>query len=498
MSSSNPRTPARKRLPVKPSDENLRKQAKRLAREKSLQLSEAQHALAQAYGTKNWAELMHVVEVMNRGADQTQDVRREIEPLPKAARARDVALVKSILISGQFTQHDLDAALAHAAWYGGDAPDVLRVRKELFDLLLDQGADPDGQYGSAYGPIVLGTGECLSPDGLQWLLDAGCDVSFAPIDTKYGDASVLATWMGTYERGRNDAKHRGIELLLKHNVWVPPDLHPAILALHRGDAGTLSKLIDADPLLPRHRFPTMRYGHGNMRLDGATLLHCAVEYGELDCIDLLLDRWMEPNAQAAIINGIGGQTPIYHAIATNQGKNLYTLEHLVKRLGYAIEGVRIRATFRVYDVVFDTPLTPLEYAEKVSGEDTPAWRRASPRDVELVRSTIWRSANWPPTVEQERTPRKQLERACRAGNFATVKRLVESGELPADQLHGGIEGCALAKREDIARYLIDHGADINADYIENYGPVLLGFCESLNDEGVEFVLKLGAQADWKR
>lgn len=48
----------RKRLPQNPSEENLRKRAKRLAHERGLQLADAQYRLAAEYGYKNWAELM--------------------------------------------------------------------------------------------------------------------------------------------------------------------------------------------------------------------------------------------------------------------------------------------------------------------------------------------------------------------------------------------------------------------------------------------------------
>src|SRR3984957_10849068 len=51
----------RKRLPENPSEENLRKQAKRLASQEALQLAAAQRRLAIEYGYKNWAELMRVV-----------------------------------------------------------------------------------------------------------------------------------------------------------------------------------------------------------------------------------------------------------------------------------------------------------------------------------------------------------------------------------------------------------------------------------------------------
>jgi ATP-dependent Lon protease len=50
-----------KRLPQNPSEENLRKRAKRLARDEGLQLADAQHRLAAEYGYKNWADLMRAV-----------------------------------------------------------------------------------------------------------------------------------------------------------------------------------------------------------------------------------------------------------------------------------------------------------------------------------------------------------------------------------------------------------------------------------------------------
>ena len=48
----------RKQLPENPSEENLRKQAKRLAKQEGLQLATAQRRLAIDYGYKTWANLM--------------------------------------------------------------------------------------------------------------------------------------------------------------------------------------------------------------------------------------------------------------------------------------------------------------------------------------------------------------------------------------------------------------------------------------------------------
>ena len=50
-----------KRLPNNPSEENLRKQAKQLAKKEGLQLAASQRRLAIEYGYKNWAELIRAV-----------------------------------------------------------------------------------------------------------------------------------------------------------------------------------------------------------------------------------------------------------------------------------------------------------------------------------------------------------------------------------------------------------------------------------------------------
>lgn len=51
----------RKRLPENPSEENLRKRAKRLAKDEGPQLAAAQRRIAIEYGFRNLAQLMRAV-----------------------------------------------------------------------------------------------------------------------------------------------------------------------------------------------------------------------------------------------------------------------------------------------------------------------------------------------------------------------------------------------------------------------------------------------------
>jgi len=374
--SATPAGGARKRLPVNPSLQNLKKQAKRLAKARpQLSLQQAQHQIAVEYGCANWVELAHVVETMSRGATQTTSVKNEMEPLPAAANRNDLEAVRQILRDGPFTQHDLDLALARA---------VLRFneRRAIAELLIDAGADPDGQYGSNYGPIIFVTGECLVPDGLQFLIDHGADVTFSAVTTKYGGTTPMSSVLSTYVRGQNDRKHRCIEILLKHGAIVPSEMTLPMLAIHQGDAKTLAQMFESDSSLLSRRFPNMPYG--NIDLRGATLVHLAVEFGEIECLDVLLDRGADINLAAQVIDGIGGQTPIFHAIATNQGAGISVLEHLQHRGDQRID-LTVRATFRLYGEPQTTALTPLEYAQRAREPDVPDWRKVSEREIAALK-----------------------------------------------------------------------------------------------------------------
>lgn len=423
----------RKRLPVRPSEEHLRKAAKRGVKlNPALQLGEAQHQIALEYGCKNWAELMRVVETMNRGADHlTGSSNREQEPLPKAANQSDIAAVRTILASGEFTQHDLDLALARS---------VLRFneRGEIARLLAEHGADPDGQYGANYGPIVFVTGECLDPGGLQFLIDHGADVTFPPVKTKYGNQCPLSYWLGSYVRGNNEQKHRGIEILLKAGAHLPAEVSPPILAIHRGDVKSLAELLDNDLSLLTRRFADMPYG--NIGLAGATLLHCAVEFGELECLDELLNRRADINMKADVIDGVGGQTPVFHVINTNWDSQFQTLEHLVKRVGRGID-LSVKASFHWYGESH-APVTPIEFSQEAG----QTWGRKNTDAERLLLATLDR--------------RLQLIETIRRGNVAKVAQLLDAEpELMTPELWPPT--IYEAKSAEITTLLLDRGLDPN-------------------------------------
>lgn len=365
----------RKRLPIDPSVEHLRKQAKRQAATQAIQLARAQHRLATDYGCANWADLLRLVASLARGADQLSGGHSPMTPLPEAANRGDLARVRSLLAAGGFTRHDLDQALARAVL-------SFAKRREIAEVLIEHGADPDGQYGAGYGPIVLVTGECLDPDGLEFLILHGADVAFPPLVSKYGPTSPLIATLGTYVRGANERRHGCIDLLLAHGAVIPDGVTPAMLAIYRGDVDALARELVGDPDLIRRWHPGMPFG--NLSLKGGTLLHLAVEFGEIACLDLLLDRGADLNACSEIVDGCGGQTPVFHAVATNQGAGLPVLEHLIRRAGRSIDrSVRVRLL--VLGRATPQAMTVAEYAAWTIALDSDDWPRATDAELALLR-----------------------------------------------------------------------------------------------------------------
>jgi hypothetical protein len=182
----------------------------------------------------------------------------------------------------------------------------------MMELLVHHGADVNGL---AWGwfPALFTPCENLEPEPPQWLLDHGADPNRGnPKDP----GTALDYVIQTYPR---DPKRltRCIEILLAAGAHTRYDL-PGVLPILRGRTAELATLLDADAALLHRHYPELDCGQSGGRrltLRGATLLHVAAEYGFLDAASLLLDRGADVDARATIdSNGVGGQTPIFHAL----------------------------------------------------------------------------------------------------------------------------------------------------------------------------------------
>jgi len=180
-------------LPARPSVENLRKQAKLLARERAIRLAEAQRALANGYGFSTWPALMRHVAAVRDGAGDAAPA------LVAAVRARDLEAVQEALASGANPRLFFEGETPlHAAARGGPLAVV--------EALIEGGA-------------------------LEWQTDASG-----------------RTALEVARRGR--ARERpAIVALLDRSTISDPSFRAAVAALHAGDVARLAQLLDAEPRL---------------------------------------------------------------------------------------------------------------------------------------------------------------------------------------------------------------------------------------------------------
>ena len=223
-------------LPARPSKEHLRKQAKRLAKDKSLGLAEAQRRVAAGYGAASWADLMRRVDRLRGG-----DAAPSLSPLASAARAGDLASVQRLLRDGAAVdgdKGDRGAPLWQAC--AGDAPDEARLA--VVDALLLAGANPrDDSAGetalhaaAARGPLAL-VERLIRGEALEWQGD------------RKGRPAVAAARRG------NAADKAAIVELLDRPVIRDRAFRSAVTAIQHGDVAGLERLLAAEPRLLHER-----------------------------------------------------------------------------------------------------------------------------------------------------------------------------------------------------------------------------------------------------
>jgi ankyrin repeat protein len=326
-------------LPERPNLRHLKDQAKDLLKAGEAEsLTDAQFKIARRYGLASWPKLKEHVDSL-----------AEIGQFKLAIDANDLEQVKSLMTrnpelhraplgynkNGPLTwvaecripwEPPGPTRLAMAQWMiehgsdvhqGGDGP-LMRAalfghRIPMMELLVAHGADVNAKW-NGYYPIIFAPCETVQPESIKWLLENGANPNCSREGRKY-PGTALDFVIETY--GRSPQLGECMDILVeaggvtKYNV-------PPVLDLLRGRLDLLTKHFDVDGTLVHRRFPEMDFGSTGARrlkLQGATLLHVAAEYGNVEAANLLLERGADVNAKAAVDeSGVGGQTPIFHAV----------------------------------------------------------------------------------------------------------------------------------------------------------------------------------------
>jgi ankyrin repeat protein len=382
-------------LPDRPNLRHLKDQAKDLLEAGgAASLADAQFQIARLYGFASWPKLKAHVE-------SSEEVGR----LKEAIDTNDIVRVQTMMMrnpalhraplgygkDGPLTwlaecrvpwESPSPVRLAMAEWMiahgsdvhqGGDGP-LMRAalnayRIPMMELLVSHGADVNARWHGHF-PIIFAPCESLAPAALEWLLDNGANPNCRDHGYEIGHhvypGTALDYLIAGYVRslGRLSAC---IDILLLAGGETKYNM-PGVLAVLRGRLDDLAKLIDAEPGIVNRSFPELDCGQSGGRsllLQGGTLLHVAAEYGNVTAATLLLDRGANVNVHATIdAAGIGGQTPIFHAVTQSDG--LVVAQLLLERGADLSLRVKIPGSYERPDEIVGC--TPLGYALLFGGE----------------------------------------------------------------------------------------------------------------------------------
>jgi hypothetical protein len=337
-----------RKLPVRPDLEQLRHQAKDLLRAihvgdpaaiaelrdhgprvdpAAAKLSDAQHVLARSYQASSWPRLVHACELIDAiWRDDVDGVMalvtahpdllhehatiRDSNWGPPMTYAANLGRDRIIRMLHKLGARDTEWALGRAVLQG--KIDTARMLHEM----LGSPQPPDGALaGPAYTLSVSGTAFAFAIGAR--LLDAN----------GVPDRNTMEHLLGTDSRNPA-AKHRILELYIEHG-FEPPDT--PVMALHRGRIDLLEKHLARDTGLLTRTFTlgdvfalapacySRPYSAQGTPLDGATLLHIAAYFDEVEIGQWLLSRGMNPDTPAALgSDGIGGYTALYSTVVSQR------------------------------------------------------------------------------------------------------------------------------------------------------------------------------------
>lgn len=334
-------------LPIRPNLDQLRRQAKDMLRlirsgdpaaieefrnyhpepmePADAKLADAQVALARSYQAPSWPRLVLSCQLIDAiWRDDVDAVRAIVLKHPQLLREPARILTNSTwgppmsyaanLGRDRMIKmlHELGAADHAFALNRAALQSKIGTARMLHAMMGAPAPGEDALHDPAY---------TLSAPGTALMLELGAKVygkdgkRIAPVDV------VLET-----DSRNPSAKHQILEMYVNHGLALP---ETPTMAVHRGRIDLLEKHLRRDAGLLRRTFtyqeiyPTevgchhaVLATHGTP-LAGATLLHMAVDYDEVEIAQWLLDQGMDVNAKAGIdSDGFGGHTALFATVVS--------------------------------------------------------------------------------------------------------------------------------------------------------------------------------------
>jgi hypothetical protein len=335
----------------------------------SVKLADAQFVLARSYGAPSWPRLVFACRLVD------------------AIWREDVDLLREVGMT--------DPELLHAIVPSWQVQRLLKSRIATGQALHEMaGTLPPPPRGA-----VMGMAETLNGQGMAYLLQMGAEICDETGDWRTPVALVLETY-SRYPAG----KHKCLNLFAQYGIDLP-DTPP--MAVHRGRIDLLEAHLRRDPALLSRTFlhheiyPPELGCHAEewlafqgTPLAGGTLMHMAIDYGELEIARWFIDGGMHVDATAAIdADGFGGYTPLFSAVVSYAYyvRSKYTAQKpeddpFARLLLDRSANLNVRASLRtrVHDDVMHEYLgvTPFEWGQRFHAQELvskPAMRLIAER-----------------------------------------------------------------------------------------------------------------------
>lgn len=343
----------------------------------SAQLSDAQLVLARSYNAISWPRLVAACELIDAAARADFETLRAlaskhpdvlIDGKDRAGWSEPMAAVANVAL-----RRVIETLQAHGARSvsAATAQPALHKYLDTLGVLARMGGRPPRG-------VVGGSVELLQGEDFAFMVGIGVEIG-APGEPS--DPEGERDWRGlsamaleTYTR--NPAgKHRILNVMADKGVPLPDS--PA-MAVHRGRMDLLERHLERDANVLHHPlsiddiYPLALGCHEDRDLalhgaplDGATLLHMAVEYEDVDVARWLIEHGADVNARGVVdASGFGGHTPLFNCVVTyNAGRRDDPLARLLLDRGAdpnARASIRKRLAFaadkRVHEYRDVTPL----------------------------------------------------------------------------------------------------------------------------------------------